>query len=101
MIDVQSEQLIRLEDLRNFLPSCRRGKKLSRAIAFRWASVGVRGVRLETIKVGGARFTSVEAIVRFVAAQNSTSIPTSGKNPGATSLSASARAAEALKRFKC
>ena len=72
MIDIQTEKLIRLEDVRNYLPSSRRGKKLGKAICFRWAGRGVRGVVLETIRVGGSRLTSVEAIQRFVEAQNQT-----------------------------
>jgi hypothetical protein len=70
MIDVAKETLIRPEDVRDYLPSSRRGKKLSKAICFRWAKRGVGGVLLETIKVGGARLTSVEAVHRFVQAQN-------------------------------
>lgn len=34
----------------------------------RWWLHGVRGVRLETILVGGRRFTSAEALERFAAA---------------------------------
>jgi hypothetical protein len=33
----------------------------------RWWRRGVRGVRLETVVVGGRRFTSLEAITRFIA----------------------------------
>lgn len=32
----------------------------------RWASRGVAGVRLETVKIGGRRYTSAEAIDRFI-----------------------------------
>jgi hypothetical protein len=32
----------------------------------RWAMRGVRGRRLETVVIGGRRFTSVEAIRRFI-----------------------------------
>jgi hypothetical protein len=49
MIDVSKETLIRIEDVRDYLPSCRRGKRLSKAIIYRWASTGVRGVHLETM----------------------------------------------------
>jgi hypothetical protein len=70
MIDIRNETIIRLEDVRAHLPSSRRGKYLSKAVAFRWASKGVSGVLLETVKVGGARYTSVEALQRFVDALN-------------------------------
>jgi hypothetical protein len=33
----------------------------------RWALRGVKGVRLETVVIGGRRFTSLEAIQRFIA----------------------------------
>jgi hypothetical protein len=40
----------------------------------RWALRGLRGVRLETILVGGRRYTSVEAIERFLERLNEPSI---------------------------
>jgi hypothetical protein len=33
----------------------------------RWCRRGVRGVKLETVVVGGRRYTSIEAIQRFIA----------------------------------
>jgi len=33
---------------------------------WRWVYVGVRGIRLETVIVGGRRYTSREAVDRFV-----------------------------------
>jgi hypothetical protein len=36
----------------------------------RWADTGVDGVVLETVKVGGRRFTSLEAIERFLSRIN-------------------------------
>ncbi|GDX93702.1 hypothetical protein LBMAG46_37120 [Planctomycetia bacterium] len=67
MIDSRSETLIRLEQARREFP----GKTLvSLAALHRWRLKGVRGVVLETLVVGGARYTSREAIDRFVAAQN-------------------------------
>jgi hypothetical protein len=70
MIDLTTESLIRLHDVGNYIPSSRAGKRLGKAVAFRWALRGVRGTKLETLKVGGCRFTTVEAIQRFVAALN-------------------------------
>ena len=34
---------------------------------WRWALKGLQGVRLESLKIGGRRFTSLEAIDRFAA----------------------------------
>jgi hypothetical protein len=41
----------------------------------RWAHHGIRGVKLETVMVGGRRFTSVEAVHRFLARLNQTGTP--------------------------
>ena len=35
----------------------------------RWARIGVRGVRLETVMVGNRKFTTASAIRRFLDAQ--------------------------------
>lgn len=61
MIDVSTEELISLADAVKHYP----GTRPHRATVFRHAMRGVRGRRLETVKVGGKRFTSVEAIRRF------------------------------------
>lgn len=65
MIDLASEHLIPLTDAPKHLPT-RHGRKIHRATVFRWALKGLQGDHLETIKVGGARYTSVEALMRFV-----------------------------------
>jgi len=44
------------------------GRRPHPATCFRWRQRGISGVRLETLKVGGRRETSVEAVHRFVAA---------------------------------
>ena len=46
------------------------GRKVSLPTLHRWRLSGVRGICLETVLVGGRRMTSVEAIKRFLAAQN-------------------------------
>jgi hypothetical protein len=68
MIDVGTETLIRFDEAQKAFPG---KKRVSLATLHRWRLRGVRGVTLETLVVGGARFTSVEAIARFVQAQNS------------------------------
>ncbi len=68
MIDVNREQLVRLS--RAVIPG-----NPHPATRWRWASVGVRGQRLETIVVGGQRFTSQEAVQRFLAALNDQPAP--------------------------
>lgn len=89
MIDITQEELIRLEDVRNYVPSCRKGKRLSKTVPFRWAAKGVRGVVLETLKIGGARYTSIDAIQRFAASLHSPQLagpPSSNPSPPANAL---------------
>ncbi len=54
-----------LADAVYLLPPRRRGRKVHVSTLHRWASVGCRGVVLETVQVGGTRCTSVEALGRF------------------------------------
>jgi hypothetical protein len=42
-----------------------RGRHVAVSTLYRWSTVGLRGVRLETIQVGGTRCTSVQALRRF------------------------------------
>lgn len=66
-IDVDSETLLTLAAAREAFP----GKdRVSPATIHRWRLHGVRGVRLETLLIGGQRFTSREAISRFIDQQN-------------------------------
>jgi hypothetical protein len=54
-------EVVRLD----FLPRLRRGRPISVSAAHRWASKGVRGVRLEVWRVGGTRCTTISALKRF------------------------------------
>lgn len=63
MIDPNSETLLSLTDAANTLPG-----RPNVTTVWRWRNRGVRGVRLETICLGGRRFTSREALSRFFAA---------------------------------
>ena len=67
MINIHDEELLTLSGAAKRLPHGRAGKPVHVATLHRWASPGgVQGVRLETIKVGGIRYTSVEALDRFI-----------------------------------
>lgn len=69
MIDTLTEDLLRLRDAPDYLKS--RGITASTPTVYRWAStVGVRGVRLETIAVGKTYYTSRQAIQRFLETLN-------------------------------
>ena len=49
----------------NRIPRRADGSKVSVAAIHRWASKGIRGVKLESIKVGKTRCTSNDALKRF------------------------------------
>ena len=67
MINIQTEEVVSLTEAAKskHLPRRRKGKRPHVATLFRWATVGVRGVVLETIQCGGTRCTSIEALQRF------------------------------------
>ena len=62
MIDVQREQPISFNEASRFLPDNRRP---GFSTWWRWSTHGIRGVKLETIMVGGRRCTTAEAVRRF------------------------------------
>ena len=67
MIDVSYEILIPFCNLPAW--SQKKTRKRSHPSTFqRWRSRGVHGVRLESILIGGERYTSEEALQRFFAA---------------------------------
>jgi hypothetical protein len=69
MIDVDTESLIPLSEVPKLLPT-RRGKKVHISTVFRWIRSGARGKVLDTILVGGIRYTSREELFRFVSAES-------------------------------
>jgi hypothetical protein len=71
-IDVEAETLVHFPDARSAFHG---GRRVSLASLHRWRLNGVRGVKLETILIGGLRYTSRESIARFIAAQNAADVP--------------------------
>jgi hypothetical protein len=65
MIDSTTETLISLSEAAKAVPRRRKGRKTHLSTIYRWATVGVRGVVLETLQCGGSRVTSREALQRF------------------------------------
>ena len=65
MIDIQIETVVTFAEASKNLPKRRAGKRPHVATLYRWAQQGVRGVKLETIQVGGTLCTSLEALQRF------------------------------------
>lgn len=67
MIDPTEEKLIPLSEVPglDWMPQ-RRGRRPSRSAVYRWATGGIRDVRLETVTVGGfGMCTSKLALLRF------------------------------------
>ena len=64
-IDITTEQVLTLRDAAKLLPRRRRGRKPHFSTLWRWATRGLRGVRLETIRIGNCLCTSHEALQRF------------------------------------
>lgn len=65
MIDIENETLIPIGDVPSRLPPRPNGKRVHISAIYRWMSRGVRGIKLEVIKVGGSTYTSLEALQRF------------------------------------
>ena len=59
--NILSETLVRLSEAPQLIPS-----RPSPRTVWRWVLRGSRGRRLETVLIGGSRFTSREAIERFL-----------------------------------
>lgn len=85
-IDVDAETMLQFPAARNEFPG---RKTLSLATLHRWRLHGVKGAKLETCLIGGLRYTSREAINRFIAALNA------GEQPGAPAISKSQRRRQA------
>jgi hypothetical protein len=64
MIDWENERVIPIKDVTKYVKSRCSGKRVSPATVWRWAKK--RNNPLETFVQGGGRFTSIEAIGRFI-----------------------------------
>ena len=67
MIDIQSETVISLNEAAKHpsLPRRRRGKRPHVSTLYRWSTAGIKGIKLETLRVGATLCTSLEAVQRF------------------------------------
>jgi hypothetical protein len=63
MADLLDESLVSLSEATHYVPG-----RPHVSTVWRWTTRGLRGVKLETIHAGGKRFTSLEAIRRFLVA---------------------------------
>lgn len=82
MIDTNTETLLSFAEATKGLPRRRGGRKPHVSTLYRWADAGCRGIRLESIQIGGTRCTSAEALQRFFSALTAQAIP--GAQPAGT-----------------
>ena len=87
MIDLQSETLVPVSEIPSHVPG-----RPHLATCWRWIQRGCRGVKLETLLIGGKRFTSLEALQQFAEA-------TTAAAAGSSTVTASTPSA-ARKRHK-
>ncbi len=65
-IDLNNETIGSLSEIARLLPPYQ-GRRLHPSTLWRWSSKGLKGVRLETLRLGGRILCSVEAVTRFAA----------------------------------
>jgi hypothetical protein len=64
-IKIDEEQVITFPGLASSLPRRRRNRPVHVSTIHRWRDPGLRGIRLEAVRIGGAWHTSWEAFSRF------------------------------------
>jgi hypothetical protein len=65
MIDISQENLLSLREVPHQIPCRPNGKRIHISVIYRWIQRGVQGCLLESTKIGGTTYTSMEAIQRF------------------------------------
>jgi hypothetical protein len=58
-------QLLSIRDVAKAIPG-RNGRKLHHSTVYRWMTKGVRGKILESVTIGGTRFTTEGCLKRFI-----------------------------------
>lgn len=89
-IDIHEENLISLSEAAALLPG-----RPSKNSVVRWHLRGVKGVRLETVMLGGRRFTSEAALQRFA---ERTTAAANGETPPARTAKQRERAIRSAER---
>ena len=80
MIDIENETLILPREVCRMFPG-RSGKGIALCTAWRWMLKGRKGHKLESLIVGGQRYTSREAVCRFAVACNGERVNRHGQSP--------------------
>lgn len=65
VVSVLDERVLTLSQLARRLPRSRNDRPVHPSTIHRWRHPGVRGVRLECLRIGGIWHTSLEALQRF------------------------------------
>ncbi len=91
MIDRSFADWFSLAEAPGLLPRRRKGRKVHVSTLYRWATVGCRGIVLETLQVGGTRCTSRESLQRFFEALSASKGSSSAHNPFNPSIRTEAR----------
>jgi hypothetical protein len=74
MIDIFGEELLTLSQAARSRPGSRNGRPTHPSTPYRWAVRGIRGHRLEVVRIGGTLYTSRQALQRFVERLNETPV---------------------------
>jgi Protein of unknown function (DUF1580) len=102
MIDLATEKLVTLVQAAQVRPPGRGGRPTHPSTIYRWISRGIRGHKLEAIRLGGTLYTSHEALQRFAdgltsgAAQIGPESPE--RSPSSSSKTTAQMTTEQLKR---
>lgn len=65
-IPLDPATFILLSEVPHLLPVRPNGRKVHVSAVYRWACKGVRGVRLQTVRIAGVLYTSHEAVEDFI-----------------------------------
>jgi hypothetical protein len=96
-INLQSEQLVSYHDVVSRVIPGREGKRVHVGTLHRWRTHGLRGIRLESIKVGGRWHTSLEGLERFFNALTFSAQPNWDGPVGEAAVEAKSISLETLK----
>ena len=92
------EDLLTLRQAAQLIPS-RSGRPIDVSSIWRWTLRGIKGKRLESVSLGGQKYTSRQALARFVSAINPSMEATApAARTHAQRASGSVRAGEQLTR---
>lgn len=75
MFDICAEQLLTLREASRLCPGSRQGRPTHVATVYRWTARGIKGIRLEAVRIGGTLYTSREAMQRFAERLTTNSTP--------------------------